>query len=317
MSAPGPLRFFATMKSSLTVATKGRTRVALKTLLVICAVGFASVAGGCAILGRHLVLPGLMQGDPRGIVPPGSDYELVPLRLKDGTKIMGQFGKAMETPGRPAVDPVHAPTVICFYGSGQHLSAPSNQKLFYDLRRMGVNVFIPEFPGYGMSEGSPSESAYYATADASLDYLLTRSDIDRRRIIAAGRSMGTGTAFDLASRRPLAGLISVGGFTNTADGLAGLVTWLPHRIAESVASDCRFDNLAKIKTVSCPILLIYGTRDTLLPPWMAERLAAAATAPVTKLPVPSEHNSLWKSAATGLNATLHEWMHAREPVASQ
>lgn len=285
--------------------------LAVKALLVASALVLAGLVSGCATVGRHLALPGAMQGDPRGVVPPSPNYELVPLRTKDGTKIVGQFGKAMEIPGAPSTDPARAPTVICFYGSGQHLSAPSNQKLFSDLRRMGVNVFIPEFPGYGMSEGSPSESAYYATADAALDYLLSRTDIDPKRIIAAGRSMGAGTAFDLASRRPLAGLISVGGFTNVADGLAGLMKWMPRMIADSVAAECRFDNLAKIKSVSCPILLIYGTRDTLIPPWMADRLAEAATAPVTKLPVPSEHNSLWKSPATGLNATLYAWMHAR------
>ena len=68
---------------------------------------------------------------------------------------------------------------------------------------------------------------------------------------------------------------------------------------------------AKIKSVSCPILLVYGTRDTVVPPWMAERLASAATAPVTRLPVPSVHNDLWKSDYFGLNAAVRDWMQAR------
>ena len=299
MANPGPGR-------------KQRTgRSAKNILLVVLFAALASFDAACATLGRKLAFPGLMQGDPRAVLPASPNYELIPLRTKDGTKIIGQFGKALEIAGRPSADSAHAPTVLCFYGSGQHLSAPSNQKLFNDLRGMGVNVFIPEFPGYGMSDGSPSESQYYATADASLDYLLSRPDIDHGRIIAAGRSLGTGTAFDLASRRKLAGLISVGGFTTTADALAGLVKWLPRGVVNSIAADCRFDNLAKIKSVSCPILLVYGVRDTLIPPWMADRLANEAVSPVTKLPVPTEHNSLWKSAATGLNQVVYDWMHAR------
>jgi fermentation-respiration switch protein FrsA (DUF1100 family) len=87
--------------------------------------------------------------------------------------------------------------------------------------------------------------------------------------------------------------------------------WTPRWLANALTANCRFDNLAKIKSVSCPILLVYGTRDTVVPPWMAERLASAATAPVTRLPVPSVHNDLWKSDYFGLNAAVRDWMQAR------
>ena len=141
--------------------------------------------------------------------------------------------------------------------------------------------------------------------------MLGRADIDHARIIAAGQSLGSGPAVDLASRRKLAGVISVGGFTSAVDVAMTEVKWLPRWLANSLAAECRFDNLAKIKSVSCPILLVYGTDDTLAPPWMNERLAGAAVAPVTKLPVPSGHNSLWKSASTGLNGVVRDWMHDR------
>jgi len=176
---------------------------------------------------------------------------------------------------------------------------------------MGVNVFIPEYPGNGMSEGSPSEGGCYAAADAALDYLLSRDDIDHARIIAAGQSLGSAPAVDLASRRPLAGLITVSGFTDAPDVAMSAVEWLPRWLARSLTAECRFDNLAKIKTVTCPILLVYGTQDKMAPPWMMARLAAATTAQVTKLPVFSDHNSLWKSEHFGLNRSVRDWMLAR------
>jgi uncharacterized protein len=273
--------------------------------------GFAWTGGGCASLGRRLVLPGLVQGDPRAVLPADPDYEIVPLSLKDGTKLVGQFGRAKAPAVDPGRDLSHAPTVLFFYGSSQNLAAHHDQIVFQGLRAMGVNVFIPEFPGIGMSEGKASERAYYATADAALDYLLRRPDIDHARIIAAGQSLGTGTAFDLASRRPLAGLISVGGFTRTADAAMSAVHWMPGWFADSMTGNCRFDNLAKVKSVSCPILLIYGTADKIVPPWMADRLAAAAPGPVARLAVPSEHNSLWKSQYFGLNGLVRDWMQLR------
>jgi fermentation-respiration switch protein FrsA (DUF1100 family) len=245
------------------------------------------------------------------VLPPNQGYEVVPLRTKDGTKIFGQFGRAQFPPGAPNRDPAHVPTVIFFYGAKQNLTAPHNQIVFRGLRAMGVNVFIPEYPGNGMSEGSPSESGCYVAADAALDYLLTRDDIDHARIIAAGQSLGSGPAVDLASRRPLAGLITVGGFTNAVDVAQSAVGWMPRWLARSLTAECRFDNLTKIKTVTCPILLVYGTEDTVVPPWMAERLATATTAPVTKLPVRTSHNSLWKSEYFGLNGSVRDWILAR------
>lgn len=274
-------------------------------------VGWGGLGTGCAAYGRRLLLPNLEQGKPHSILHPDPSYEVVPLRTADGTKIFGQFGRTTNARVQPGEDSARGqPTVIFLYGSSQHLTAPHNQRVFRELRSMGVNVFCPEYPGVGMSEGSRSEQQHYAAADAALDYLLSREDIDRTRIIVAGQSLGSGPAVDLASRRRVAGLVLVGGFTTASDVASGL-RWMPRWLANSLTVECRFDNLAKIKSVACPILLVYGTQDTLIPPWMAESLAAAAKSPVTKLPVQSPHNSLWKSPYHGLNGTVREWMHER------
>jgi len=282
-----------------------------RILLVGCLGSVACLVAGCAAYGRRRALPALLQGQPQAVLPSNQGYEVIPLRTKDGTKIFGQFGRAEFPPWASNPDPAHAPTVIFFYGAKQNLTAPHNQIVFRGLRAMGVNVFIPEYPGNGMSEGSPSEGGCYAAADAALDYLLSRDDIDHARIIAAGQSLGSGPAVDLASRRPLAGLITVSGFTNAPDVAMNAIGWLPRWLAGSLTAEIRLDNLSKIKSVPCPILLVYGMEDTVVPRWMTERLGAAATAPVTKLPVPGGHNGLWKSAYFGLNGSVRDWINAR------
>lgn len=274
-------------------------------------VSATGLLGGCASLGRRLVLPPVLQRQPQGVLPADPGYELVPLRTKDGTAIVGQFGRALLPPAATPADAARAPTVLFFYGSKQNLTAPHNRRVFQTLRTMGVNVFIPEYPGIGMSEGTTGERECYAAADAALDYLLARPDLDPARIIAVGQSLGSGPAVDLASRRKLAGLVTVGGFTSGADAAACAVSWMPHWLARSLTADCRFENVTKMKSVTCPILLVYGTRDTLVPPWMAERLAENAGGPVTKLAVDSEHNSLWKSPRFGLNFAVQQWLQAR------
>ena len=38
---------------------------------------------------------------------------------------------------------------------------------FINFRRRGFNMIVPDFLGYGMSGGKPSEQGVYATADAA------------------------------------------------------------------------------------------------------------------------------------------------------
>ena len=71
------------------------------------------------------------------------------------------------------------------------------------FRRLGANVMIPDYVGYGLSGGSPSEAGCYATADTAYEHLKGRKDVDPGKIVAAGWSMGGGVAVDLAARRPV------------------------------------------------------------------------------------------------------------------
>ena len=58
-------------------------------------------------------------------------------------------------------------------------------------------MFLVEYRGYGISEGSASESGFYLDAEASIKYLHTRSDIDSNKIIVLGQSIGGAVAIDL------------------------------------------------------------------------------------------------------------------------
>lgn len=51
---------------------------------------------------------------------------------------------------------------------------------------------IPEYRGYGLSNGSPSEKGLYIDARAAVDYLYTRHDLDHSQIVLFGRSLGGG-----------------------------------------------------------------------------------------------------------------------------
>lgn len=54
-----------------------------------------------------------------------------------------------------------------------------------------------EYRGYGLSQGSPSEEGFYMDAQAGIDYLSTRTDINTNEIIVFGRSLGNESQISL------------------------------------------------------------------------------------------------------------------------
>ena len=189
------------------------------------------------------------------------------------------FGAALTEQGKPHPDAAHRPTIIYFYGNAmclRHAVDPLANDDFGWFRKLGLNVLIPDYLGYGLSGGEASETGCYQTADACYAHLLSRKDIDPRKIIIAGRSLGGAVAIDLASRHGVAGLIAFSTFTS--------MTAMTHKqfpVAPTVLLRHKFDSLAKIDRVTCPILLGHGSNDELVPSAMSRALAAAAKAPAT------------------------------------
>ena len=128
---------------------------------------------GCIILYIEqdtLIFPGsAFQGRPiaKIIAPPGC--EVVHLTTPAGDHIAALYGRALLPDDQ--VDP-HSDqrlTFLYFYGNGAVVSFSMGE--FKMFRRLGVNVLMPDYVGYGQSTGRPSEINLYATADAVYDYL--------------------------------------------------------------------------------------------------------------------------------------------------
>lgn len=221
-------------------------------------------------------------------VRPAAGLEILDLKTADAQHVGGIFGRALHPDGTPRDDSAKRPTVLFFYGNGDCVKQLTD--LFQILRRMGFNVLIPEYIGYPMSGGKPSEAGIYATADASYEHLLDRADVDPRQIVAAGQSLGAAAAIDLASRRPVSGLATFSAFTTMTEMARKVVPILPTRLMLRHF----FDNEQKIAAVTCPILLVHGTEDGLVPFSMMARLAAKARGPVTIQEIAgANHNDLF------------------------
>jgi hypothetical protein len=244
-------------------------------------------AGNALKLGRlylsqaQLILPGRQsQGAACARVTPPEHCELVHLSTPGG-QVTALFGPACG-PGendvdQPLPDAASRLTLLFFYGNKMCLGISIH--LFQHLRRLGVNVLVPDYLGFGLSSGAASEAACYATADAAYEHLLSRGDVDPSLIVAGGVSLGGAVAVDLAARRPLAGAMALVTFTSIPDMARHLYPDVPiWRLIRH-----KFDSAAKIGAVTCPTLVGHSTGDKLVPPWMADRLARRCGGPVTRL----------------------------------
>jgi hypothetical protein len=149
-----------------------------------------------------------------------------------------------------------APAVIFAHGNGELIDFwPQELKIF---NRLGIGLLLVEYPGYGRSEGSPSQASIAETFVAAYDMLVARKDVDASRIILFGRSLGGGAVCALAAQRPSAALILMSTFISARSFAAKY-------LAPGFLVRDPFDNLSAIKTYPGPVLIIHGKFDEVIP----------------------------------------------------
>lgn len=194
-------------------------------------------------------------------LPQPSTYQdnngILKLTTKDGVKISAVY----------LPNPQAKFTILYSHGNAEDLG--DLQFVLEELRNLGFAVFSYDYRGYGTSQGKPTETTTYKDIDAAYNYLTQQLGIDPKKIILYGRSVGGGPSVDLASRKPIGGLILENTFVSTFR----VATRIP------IVPFDKFNNIAKIKNVRSPILIMYGKADRVIPFWHGEKLFATANEP--------------------------------------
>lgn len=159
------------------------------------------------------------------------------------------------------------PLVIFAHGNGELIDDwPTHLKPLNDL---GLGVLLVEYPGYGRSEGQPTEDSITEAMLAAYDRMVSRAAVDPAKIVLMGRSLGGGAVCRLAEKRPFAALILMSTFTSIPD--------LAKRFyAPRFLILDRFDNLQAVSSLQQPTLIFHGTRDRIVPYEHATALHQAA-----------------------------------------
>lgn len=190
--------------------------------------------------------------------------EEVQLAAADGTRLHGWLVKPQ------AASP--APLVIYFGGNAEEVSWMLDA--VGDPVRgetPGIAWLLVNYRGYGLSEGSPSEAALVADALVLYDFATAHPAVDPQRIVAFGRSLGSGVAVALAAQRPVRAVVLVSPFDSLASVAKHHYPYLP----VDWLLRHPFDSIALAPALRQPLLCFIAERDEVIPPAHSERLFAA------------------------------------------
>ena len=198
-----------------------------------------------------------------GILRPSRRVEDLELDLPDGTPIHGWWYPT------EAWKPEDGATLY-FHGNADNLSHRGGLADRWQ-REMGQAVLMVDYPGFGRSGGSPSETGCFAAADAGYEW-LTQKGVLGERIFLYGGSLGGAVAVDLASRREHRALILVDTFSSIPEMAHYLFPYFP--VTRLVHN--RFDSSSKIASCTRPLFQIHRTGDPVVPYEQGKRLYNAA-----------------------------------------
>ncbi|KAL4297414.1 hypothetical protein GQ457_12G022210 [Hibiscus cannabinus] len=226
------------------------------------------------------VLPGLTKSYPITPARLRLIYEDVWLRSSDGVRLHSWFIKLFPD--------CRGPTIMFFQENAGNI-AHRLEMVRVMLQRLQCNVFMLSYRGYGASDGYPSQQGIINDAQAALDHLCQRTDIDTDRIVVFGRSLGgaVGAALTKNNSDKVAALILENTFTSILD-MAGvlfpLLKWFiggpgtkgPKILNFLVRSPWRtIDVIGQVKQ---PVLFLSGLQDEMVPPFQMQMLYAKAAA---------------------------------------
>jgi len=175
--------------------------------------------------------------------------------------------------------------LLFFHGNAGNISHRGESiRIFH---RLGLNVFIIDYRGYGNSQGEPSEAGLYKDADAAWQYLTQERAIDKDNIIIFGRSLGGAVATKLASEVQPAALILESTFSSAREFSKSVFPVL----SRILIFRYRFNSLGKIKKITCPLLVMHSPDDEIIPFHLGEKIYQTANQPKYFIKMKGDHNN--------------------------
>ena len=220
------------------------------------------------------------------------DYEDVTLTTSDKVQIHGWF-----IPHKKAKQ-----TLLFFHGNAGNIS--HRRESIEIFHRLGLNVFIIDYRGYGNSNGMPDEQGLYKDALAAWSYLTKGKDFTGDQILIFGRSLGGAVAANLASRVQAGGVLLESTFSSARD-FAGIVFPFLSRL---ILMRYEFKTAEMIKQVTSPVLVIHSPDDEIMPYQLGEKVFESANQPKQFMRLKGDHNFGFTISQPEYEKGLKDWI---------
>lgn len=231
------------------------------------AFGLYLVYGGLVFYFQaKLIFPADMAGTPsKGPIQP--DAVVIEIATDEGTS-RGWYLPALVIGN----DDRPRPLVVFFHGNAELIDHQYGiVQMYHDL---GISVLLPEYRGYGHSDGSPSEAHIVADSLAMIDAVVMRAEVDRDQLVLHGRSIGGGLAAQVADRmqadqRKPAAVIVESTFVSVS-GMAWRLGVPPLLVRSPLRTGQAFERS------TYPVLIMHGKYDDTIPVSHAHELLKLA-----------------------------------------
>ena len=219
------------------------------------------------------------------------EYENVFFHTEDKVKLNGWFIKAKNAQA----------TIIFAHGNGGNISHRLDKIDFFN--KIGINLFIFDYRGYGQSQGVPEENGLYLDIQAAYKFVNNEQTI--RPIILYGESLGGAIAVDLAAQSDFAidGLILEGAFSNIKDMARIIYPLLPASFLKT-----KFDSITKISQVKVPKLHFHSKDDDIVPIALDRKLFTAGNKPKKFIVLEGGHNDCFFISEDLVRGSLKEFI---------
>lgn len=204
----------------------------------------------------------------------------------------------------PAAGPEAAPALVVLHGWGGN--AETMLPLAPPLHHAGYTLLLVDARSHGRSDPDTFSSMprFAEDIEHAVAWLKRQTGVDSRRVGVVGHSVGAAAALLAASRRnDLAAVVSIAAFAHPKTVMCRLLAawhvpyipfgWYVLRYVQHVIG-YRFDDIAPLNTlarVRCPVLLVHGTEDAVVPVAEAQALHARSNRAGKLLLVKGSHDS--------------------------
>ncbi|SRX73582.1 alpha/beta hydrolase [Aequorivita antarctica] len=154
---------------------------------------------------------------------------------------------------------VEKPLGVVLYLKGNSKSIKGWGKFAVDFTRNNYDVIMVDYRGFGKSTGKRSQKAI--KHDLQFIYNKIREKVGEKYIIIYGRSMGSGFATKLASMNSPKMLILDAPYYSLTKVTGRYMPFMPL----SIILKYPMPTYKWLKYVKCPIHIIHGTKDKLIP----------------------------------------------------